>query len=103
MLIGLFSPNRLSGHFVHKIGSRTFIPLSEALVMGVSHLWHMAKEGANCIQRYMDGVDKIRGRFVASALIAHALELAKPFQMERYLPFPKICELLIFSSGPIST
>ena len=31
MLIGPFSPNILSGHFGHKIGSRTFIPLLEAL------------------------------------------------------------------------
>ena len=32
MLIGPFSPNILSGHFGPEIGSRTFIPLLEALV-----------------------------------------------------------------------
>ena len=31
MLIGPFSPNILSGHFGPEIGSRTFIPLLEAL------------------------------------------------------------------------
>ena len=31
MLIGLFSQNILSGHFGPEIGSRTFIPLLEAL------------------------------------------------------------------------
>ena len=31
LLIGLFSPNILSGHFGPEIGSRTFIPLLEAL------------------------------------------------------------------------
>ena len=32
MLIGLFSPNILSGNFGLEIGSRTFIPLLEALI-----------------------------------------------------------------------
>ena len=32
MLIGLFKPNILSGHFGPEIGSRTFIPILEAML-----------------------------------------------------------------------
>ena len=41
MLIGLFSPNILSGHFGLKIGSRTFIPLLEALLLSLFFFFYV--------------------------------------------------------------